>query len=301
MELSASTVGALVVIAIVVGAAALAVAVAALQGQKRVRDAYRKFSLGSDDDVLTMLQRHVDEVRALRREIGGQREYADSLRSLIGNGLSRVATVRYDAFDDMGGRMSFSTALLDEHGDGVVLTSINGRVETRTYAKPVGGGDSEHNLSGEERQAIDRAREHRPRAAQARPPKPTPAYEGVPVRTESEDDAPQPAPGPAAADPLDDDADADGDAAVPVHELDEPGPRRPHPYDELTRMDDEDGPDRTPSPGGATRADDVDTDQDEGPPPEPPTPPNADPSARPPRTARPRPSTRRPTGPGGGS
>jgi hypothetical protein len=62
--------------------------------------------------------------------------------------------VRYDAFEDMGGRLSFSAALLDDHGDGIVLTSINGRTETRTYAKPILSTESEYNLSEEERAAI---------------------------------------------------------------------------------------------------------------------------------------------------
>lgn len=68
--------------------------------------------------------------------------------------LQKFFMVRYDAFDDMGGRLSFSAALLDDHGDGLVLTSINGRTETRTYAKTVTNLTSDHNLSEEEREAI---------------------------------------------------------------------------------------------------------------------------------------------------
>jgi len=159
VELPASTVGALVVLAIALGVVALGVAANALQGQKRVRDAYRQFSQGSREDVLTLLSRHVAEVEGLRRDVARQREYGESLRALIATGLSRIGTVRYDAFDDMGGRMSFSTAILDEHGDGVVLSSINGRAETRTYAKPIAAYTSPHNLASEEVEAIRRARE----------------------------------------------------------------------------------------------------------------------------------------------
>ena len=54
----------------------------------------------------------------------------------------------------MGGRLSFSAALLDGNGDGLVITSINGRQDTRTYAKRVRNGTSSRNLSDEERQAI---------------------------------------------------------------------------------------------------------------------------------------------------
>jgi uncharacterized protein YlxW (UPF0749 family) len=71
--------------------------------------------------------------------------------------VQRVGLVRYDAFEDMGGQLSFSAALLDARGDGVVITSINGRQDTRCYAKAVRAGGSAHNLSEEEQQAIEEA------------------------------------------------------------------------------------------------------------------------------------------------
>lgn len=76
---------------------------------------------------------------------------------LVDGSIRRVALLRYDAFEDVGGRLSFSCALLDEHGTGMVLTSINGRQETRVYAKPVSNGTSSYNLSAEEEEAIRRA------------------------------------------------------------------------------------------------------------------------------------------------
>ena len=66
--------------------------------------------------------------------------------------------VRYDAFDDMGGHLSWSLALLDDGGDGVVLTSIHGRSDARTYAKNVSGWTSEQQLSPEEEEALGHAR-----------------------------------------------------------------------------------------------------------------------------------------------
>ena len=68
--------------------------------------------------------------------------------------VQKVALLRYDAFEDVGGRLSFSCALLDDQGNGVVVTSINGRQDTRVYAKPVRGGTSEYNLSEEEEEVI---------------------------------------------------------------------------------------------------------------------------------------------------
>ena len=72
--------------------------------------------------------------------------------------LRHVGVVRYDAFGDMGGRLSFSAALFDDDGDGLVISSINGRSETRTYAKPLVDLRSDHTLSPEEEDAIRLAR-----------------------------------------------------------------------------------------------------------------------------------------------
>jgi Protein of unknown function (DUF4446) len=72
--------------------------------------------------------------------------------------LRDLAIVRYDALNEMSGQLSFSLALLNAMGDGVVLSSINGRAETRTYAKPVVAGQGQAELSPEEAQAVQSAR-----------------------------------------------------------------------------------------------------------------------------------------------
>ena len=87
-----------------------------------------------------------------------------SLRHDISQALRHVAVVRYDAFGDMGGRLSFSAAIVDDTGDGLVMSSIHGRGESRTYAKGVVGGDADATLTPEERQALAAARTGSPDA-----------------------------------------------------------------------------------------------------------------------------------------
>lgn len=157
MELSDSQLATVVGVTVVLALAALAVSVAALVGQRRVRRAYAVFTTGRRQDVLTLLERHIDEVVSVRKEVAALREDTGELRELDRHAVSRTGMVRYDAFDDMGGHLSFSAALLDERGDGLVVTAINGRTDTRVYAKTVERGDSRHNLSDEERSAITRA------------------------------------------------------------------------------------------------------------------------------------------------
>ncbi|MGH8907071.1 MAG: DUF4446 family protein [Egibacteraceae bacterium] len=152
----------LVIVAVVTGAVAFVLACLALVWQRRVLRAYQVFSQGERDDVLTLLKRHIEQVGQLREDVAHQTRYAQQLRALISGCVSRIGTVRYDAFDDMGGRLSFSIALLDERGDGAVLTAINGRTETRAYAKAIAAGESRHNLSQEEIAAITQAQAHAP-------------------------------------------------------------------------------------------------------------------------------------------
>jgi hypothetical protein len=73
--------------------------------------------------------------------------------------LRDVAIVRYDALNEMSGQFSFSLAMLNRRGDGIVLSSINGRSETRTYAKAVVAGKPAQDLSPEEAQAVRSARQ----------------------------------------------------------------------------------------------------------------------------------------------
>jgi hypothetical protein len=68
--------------------------------------------------------------------------------------LQHIGMVRFNPFDDTGSDQSFAIALLDDRRDGVVISSLHGRANTRVFAKPVADGSSPHNLSDEEAQAI---------------------------------------------------------------------------------------------------------------------------------------------------
>lgn len=145
---------------ITLGAAAVAVialvlAVLALLRARRLRRDYAVLE-GPDgrETFLEAVNRQVEEVKRLRTELVAARSGLETTRAELADAIRHVAVVRYDAFGDMGGRLSFSAALLDDSGDGLVLTSINGRTETRSYAKGVKGGRSEQSLSPEEEQAI---------------------------------------------------------------------------------------------------------------------------------------------------
>ncbi|WP_083652647.1 DUF4446 family protein [Serinicoccus sp. CNJ-927] len=130
------------------GVAALALLVAAI-AWRRLRVVDRRLTQLVEAGAPTTPER--ERIEALEAEL-------TTLRGDLAQALRHVAVVRYDAFGDMGGRMSFSAAVVDDTGDGMVISSIHARGESRTYAKGIVGGDSEIVLTPEERQALDAAR-----------------------------------------------------------------------------------------------------------------------------------------------
>jgi hypothetical protein len=78
--------------------------------------------------------------------------------------LQHIGLVRFNPFEDTGSDQSFAIALLDDARDGIVISSLHGRANTRLFAKPVADGASSHTLSDEEAQAIRVALEGTPTA-----------------------------------------------------------------------------------------------------------------------------------------
>jgi hypothetical protein len=147
-------------LAIVAGVALLTFLVAlvlALRIKKLRRDYAILRGEGDERDVFAAVSRALKRVDAVDRRLDGIVATQAEQQAISRYSLSRFGLVRYDAFEEMGGRLSFSAAFLDEHGDGLVFSSINGRTETRTYAKPIKALASDHHLSPEERAAIQEA------------------------------------------------------------------------------------------------------------------------------------------------
>ncbi len=91
-------------------------------------------------------------------DVVGLRQEVAALRAEARGSLRHVGLVRYDAFADAGGRLSWSLALVDDSGNGVVLTAIHGRSEARSYAKSLAGWTCEQPMSPEEEDAVSSAK-----------------------------------------------------------------------------------------------------------------------------------------------
>jgi hypothetical protein len=71
--------------------------------------------------------------------------------------VQRVGLVRFNPFEDTGSNQSFALAMLDEDGDGVIVSSLHTRQATRVYVRPVDGGSAGRALSDEEAEALAQA------------------------------------------------------------------------------------------------------------------------------------------------
>jgi hypothetical protein len=154
MDLSTRTLSLIALIAI--GLSVLAI-VFAIVGSGARRPRARTGPIPMDDALRGVLEGQAAQIQRLEQAVRVLNGTDKRQQVLIEGAVRHVSLLRYDAFEDVGGRLSFSCAMLDDHGSGVILTSINGRQETRVYAKPINEGASTYNLSVEESEAIRQA------------------------------------------------------------------------------------------------------------------------------------------------
>jgi hypothetical protein len=124
----------------------------------RLRRSYRTLMRGaSGKDFETILLGLVNDFQHLQTDVRSVESSTTRQGLRIDGCLQRIGLIRFNAFGDVGGAQSFAVAILDGAGNGLVLSSLYGRDDSRVYAKPVEKGHSTYPLSQEEQQAIDEA------------------------------------------------------------------------------------------------------------------------------------------------
>ena len=125
---------------------------------RKARRMYRAFMVGVDKQNLESgLLDLVTRVANLEEGRTEHRKQLCEIERNLARSIQCVSMVRFNAFNDMGGELSFALAMLDSEGTGVAVSSIYGRAEARIYAKTIVKGKSSHVLSKEEEQAIKEA------------------------------------------------------------------------------------------------------------------------------------------------
>lgn len=116
------------------------------------------YSQKADRDIESILMDQGRLVTTLNKELKKTEDRLEKLIELNKNNIQKIGFVRFNPFDDAGGNISFAISLLDDKGNGVVISSLHGREGTRMYAKSVRNSRSESKLTTEEEQAIEKAK-----------------------------------------------------------------------------------------------------------------------------------------------
>jgi hypothetical protein len=154
---------------VVLSAAALSVSLLALivmtvlsLRQRQLLKRYRTLLSGNtEQNMERLILSHSESIELLQSGQEALIERFAAAETAARLHVQRSATVRFNAFPDTGSDQSFAIALLDANGDGVVLSSLYGRNESRVYAKPIKGEKSTYQLTGEEKDAIAKASGHK--------------------------------------------------------------------------------------------------------------------------------------------
>ena len=106
------------------------------------------------EDTLVYRLEQVDEL--IETNAANERNI-DALFKRMKFGFQKYGLVKYDAFQEMGGKLSFSLAMLDEKNDGFVLNAVHSREGCYTYVKEIVKGESYVVLGQEEKEALRQA------------------------------------------------------------------------------------------------------------------------------------------------
>ena len=115
---------------------------------------YDYFTQGKEANIDVVLTDTLTELHKTQAELAVLQEKHAKLQAQVQGCLQTVKLIRYDAFDAMGGEMSYSLLLTDAKKDGILLTSIYGREESRSYVKDIKEGKSSYPLAEEEKKLL---------------------------------------------------------------------------------------------------------------------------------------------------
>jgi len=125
----------------------------------RLLQRYLTLMRGGDDgkSLEQILDSYLEQAQTTATQVEQLNSVARQLEKAAKLSLQHLGVLRFDAFPDAAGQQSYALALVDGHGNGVVLSSIASRQATRTYAKPLKQWETDYTLTDEEKEAIAQA------------------------------------------------------------------------------------------------------------------------------------------------
>lgn len=141
------------IVSLVIAVVAVVLAARAQQAARKATRDYMRIAY-TDSDVVDVLLDRISGIDASNKAVEELAKLVQVTRDDLAHTIRHVSVVKYDAFRDLAGRLSFSAALLDDSGDGIVLTNLHGRSQTQFIAKGVTPASMDA-LSPEEKQAVE--------------------------------------------------------------------------------------------------------------------------------------------------
>ena len=136
---------------------ALMVFIAIIIKLGKLNKRHQKMMTGvTGENLEQLLHSQISEVRNAVEQVKQLSERCQQLDETSRTAIQKVGVVRFNAFNDTGSDLSFAIALLDGNNNGVVITSLFGRNESRVYAKPIQNGQSTYLLTTEEKEALNK-------------------------------------------------------------------------------------------------------------------------------------------------
>ena len=125
---------------------------------KKMKLTYTSFMSGKDGKSLEeVILKRFKEVDELKKEDAAKKVQLDDINESLRYAFSKMGMVKYDAFNEMGGRLSFALALLDNRNNGFLINAMHSREGCYTYVKEIINGESYINLGEEEKKALNKA------------------------------------------------------------------------------------------------------------------------------------------------
>lgn len=138
--------------------AALAVAICAMLNYKRLKSSYNSFMRGKDGKTMEgSILDMMDEFDELSSTVRKNCQSIQNIHKDMLDSYQKVGILKYDAFHEMGGKLSFAITLLDGNNNGYILNSVHSREGCYNYVKEIVKGESYIELSEEETESLERA------------------------------------------------------------------------------------------------------------------------------------------------
>lgn len=125
---------------------------------KKINQRFKGFMRGKDAESLEeVIVKYLDKIDKLEEENNERKKQIKDITENLLITYQKIGIVKYDAFNEMGGKLSFSLALLDKQNNGFILNAMHSREGCYTYVKEIIDGNSYIALGEEEKKALDMA------------------------------------------------------------------------------------------------------------------------------------------------